>query len=149
MSPYTLADAIRDEFERTHPNGKNTLLCGQCRRRKDREDFRETPWHGRAEVCQRCEGMTWVALQYEQQRWALEQERAKVRMLRRHVQRIRFRRLVASVPSSADALRAHHQPYHDALERRLPFYSAAYASLPWDEIRRSVKRKRLMKEMTR
>lgn len=147
---YTLADAIRDEFERTHPNGTNTLLCvGLCRRRKDREEFRETPWHGRAGACKRCEGVTWAVLQYEKQRWALEQEREKVRMLRRHVQRIRFRRLLASVPSSADALRAYHRPYYDALERRQRFYSAAYASLPWDEIRRSVKRKRLTKEMTR
>jgi sterol desaturase/sphingolipid hydroxylase (fatty acid hydroxylase superfamily) len=57
--------------------------------------------------------------------------------------------MLGSVPSSTDAHRAHHQPYYDALERRQSFYSAAYASLPWDEIRRSAKRKRLTKEMTR
>lgn len=88
---YTLADAIRDEFERKHPRGKNTFLCvGLCRRRKDREEFRETPWHGRAAACKRCEGVAWLILQYEQQRWALEQEREKTRMLRRHVQRLRY-----------------------------------------------------------
>ncbi|WP_326812121.1 hypothetical protein [Streptomyces scopuliridis] len=50
----TLADAVRAQFERDHPRGKNTLLCvGLCRQRKDREDFRETPWHGRAANYQR------------------------------------------------------------------------------------------------
>lgn len=105
---YTLADAIRDEFERKHPRGKNTLKCTQCHRRKDREDFRETPWHGRAAACQRCEGVTWMVLQYERQRWALEQEREKVRMLRRHVQRLRYAhfrpRYVMGWPSTVSPL---------------------------------------------
>lgn len=145
----TLADAIRDHFELTHPNGKNTLLCAQCRRRKDREDFRETPWHGRAAACKRCEGMSWVALRYEDQRWLLEQEREKTRMLRRHVQRQRFRLLLATAPRSADVLRGIEQPYFDALERAQRRYTAAFASLPWDEMTRPKRRQRLTKETIR
>lgn len=100
MKSYTLADAIRNEFERTHPRGKNTLLCvGLCRRRKDREDFRETPWHGRAASCKSCEGWRYRDELYERQRWALEQERAKVVMLIRHVQRLRLQRIVERAPS--------------------------------------------------
>ena len=95
---YTLADAIRAEFERTHPNGKNTLLCEQCRRRLDREDFRETPWHGRAHACKSCEGMRWVDELRLRQTWELEQERAKVVMLVRHVQRLRLQRIVERAP---------------------------------------------------
>ncbi|PPS86443.1 hypothetical protein [Streptomyces sp. MH60] len=143
---YTLADAVRDEFERTHPRGKNTLKCVQCYRRKDREEFRETPWHGRAAACKRCEGVTWMVLQYEQQRWALEQEREKTRMLRRHVQRLRFQRILASVPSSAAALRAAEQPYMDALERAHLRMSAAVATLPIPNPERRLKRARLTKE---
>ncbi len=146
---YTLADAIRDEFERTHPGGKNTLLCvGLCRRRKDREEFRETPWHGRAAACRNCEGVTvsWLVLRYEQQRWALEQEREKVRMLRRHIQRLRFQRILASVPSSAHALRAVEQPYMDALERAHLRMSAAVATLHIPNPERRIRRARLTKE---
>ncbi|MYR43092.1 hypothetical protein [Streptomyces sp. SID5910] len=105
---YTLADAIRDEFRRTHPGNRGVLKCTSCYRRKDREEFRETPWHGRAAACKRCEGVTWLILQYEQQRWALAQEREKTRMLRRHVQRLRFAhyrpRYVMGWPSSARPL---------------------------------------------
>ncbi|MEU3729973.1 hypothetical protein AB0E81_11270 [Streptomyces sp. NPDC033538] len=142
---YTLADAIRDEFERTHPGNRGVLKCTHCYRRKDREDFRETPWHGRAAACQRCEGVTWIVLQYEQQRWALEQERERTRMLRRHVQRLRFRRLLTSVPSTADTFAAYHQPYYDALERAQHRWGAALAtmSVPNPERR---KRARLTKE---
>ncbi|MBT2412664.1 hypothetical protein J7I94_19210 [Streptomyces sp. ISL-12] len=152
---YTLADAIRDEFERTHLRGTSTLLCVACRRRKDREDFRETPWHGRAAACKRCEGVTWLILQYEQQqRWALEQEREKVRMLRRHVQHLRYRRLLASVPSSADAFAAYHQPYYDALERAQQRWGAVWATAldpgaferPEPKIKQRATRTRLTKE---
>ncbi|MDH6625756.1 hypothetical protein M2271_003567 [Streptomyces sp. LBL] len=147
---YTLADAIRAEFERTHPNGKDTLLCvGLCRRRKDREDFRETPWHGRAAACRRCEGSSWLQLRYEEQLWKLEQEREKVRMLRRHVARQRFRLLLATAPRTADVLQAYEQPYYDAVERAQRRYTAAFASLPWDEMPRPKKRARLTKENTR
>ncbi|MEU1037670.1 hypothetical protein [Streptomyces sp. NPDC005907] len=85
----TLADAIRAEFERTHPRGKNTLKCTSCYRRKDRQDFRETPWHGRAAACKRCEGMDWLALRYEEQLWKLEQERERTRALRRGLTLVR------------------------------------------------------------
>jgi hypothetical protein len=155
---YTLADAIRAQFERTHPGGKNTLLCvGLCRRRKDREDFRETPWHGRAASCKRCEGVTWMVLQYEYQRWALEQEREKTRMLRRHVQRLRY----AHVPqryvmahSSADTFAAYHQPYYDALERAQQRWGAVWATAldpgvferPAPKIKQRATRTRLTKE---
>ncbi|MFF1625589.1 hypothetical protein [Streptomyces sp. NPDC058272] len=96
----TLADAIRDAFERAHPRGKNTLLCvGLCRRRKDRGDFRETPWHGRAAECKSCEGLRYRDELYEQQRWELEQQRTKVLMLIRHIQRLRLQRIVERAPS--------------------------------------------------
>lgn len=95
---YTLADAIRAQFEREHPNGKNTLLCDQCRCRKDRTDFRETPWRGRAADCKSCEGMRWVDELRLRQTWELEQERAKVRMLRRHVAQLRIQRVTRRYP---------------------------------------------------
>lgn len=148
--PYTLADAIRDEFERTHPNGKNTLLCiGLCRRRKDREEFRETPWHGRAAECGRCEGLRYVDELRLRQAWELEQERVKVRMLVRHVQRLRMQRILTPVVRSADAFAAHHQPYYDALERGQRRWLAAYMSLPEPSFRMRSKRTRLTKETTR
>jgi hypothetical protein len=99
VSPYTLADAIRDEFERTHPRGKNTLLCDSCRRRKDRNDFRETPWHGRTAQCKSCDGWRYKDELNLRDRWLLEQERAKVLMLIRHVQRLRLQRIVERAPS--------------------------------------------------
>lgn len=96
---YTLADAIRAEFERTHPNGKNTLKCTSCYRRKDREDFRETPWHGRAASCTRCEGLRYVDEVHARRMWELEQERAKTVMLMRHIQRLRVQRVMERAPS--------------------------------------------------
>jgi hypothetical protein len=91
---YTLADAVRDQFKRDHPHGKNALFCDQCRNTKDREDFRETPWHGRAACCKSCEGMRWVDELRLRQTWELEQERAKVVMLIRHIQRLRLQRII-------------------------------------------------------
>lgn len=94
----------------SRPEGRTvtTLKCVNCLRRKPRTEFRETPWHGRAAACGRCEGVTWMVLQYEQQRWALEQEREKTRMLRRHIQRLRYAhfrpRYVMGWPSSANSL---------------------------------------------
>ncbi|MFJ5103201.1 hypothetical protein [Streptomyces sp. NPDC088554] len=121
----TLANAIRLQFERDHPNGKNTLLCvGLCRQRKDRTDFRETPWHGRAASCIRCEtfpgpaGRSLWHLTYDARlHWELEQSRAKLHMYRRFASWLKLQRLMASVPRSADVLRAHEQPYMDAIER--------------------------------
>lgn len=99
MRIYTLADAIREQFERDHPHGKNTLLCDSCRRRKDRNDFRETPWHGRAAACKSCEGWRYRDELYARQSWELEQERAKVLTLIRHVQRLRLQRIIERAPS--------------------------------------------------
>lgn len=146
---YTLADAIRAEFERTHPNGKNTLLCEQCRRRKDREDFRETPWHGRAATCKSCEGMRWTDELRLRQTWELEQERAKVVMLVRHIGRLRMQRILTPLVRSGDAFEAHHQPYYDALERAQRRWLAAFMTLPIPEFERRQKRARLTQERTR
>lgn len=93
----TLADAVRAQFERDHPHGKNTLLCDRCRRRKDRTDFRETPWHGRAADCRDCERMRYTDELNIRDRWLLEQERARSRMLLRHVQRLRLQRILTPV----------------------------------------------------
>ncbi|MEU0860637.1 hypothetical protein ABZ352_35520 [Streptomyces griseofuscus] len=92
---YTLSDAIRDQFERDHPNGKNTLLCLWCRRRKDRLDFRETPWHGRAAACEQCERLTYWELEGERSRWQLDQARETARGLRRGLRLIRVAQLRA------------------------------------------------------
>lgn len=146
---YTLAVAIRDEFERTHPRGTNTLLCDSCRRRKDRNDFRETPWHGRAARCKSCEGLGWLDEMFLQQRWELEQERAKVVMLVRHVQRLRLQRILTPMVRSADAFEAHHQPYYDAMERAQRRWLAAFMTLPIPEFQTRQKRTRLMQERKR
>ncbi|KUN16539.1 hypothetical protein AQJ23_44915 [Streptomyces antibioticus] len=126
---YTLADAIRREFERTHPRGKNTLLCGGlCRRRKDREEFRETPWHGRRAECRDCDGMRYVDELALRDRWLLEQERERTRMYRRHIAYLRLRRILDRVPgSSADAMRAHMEPYERAVQRASERWTRALA----------------------
>jgi len=146
----TLADAIRAQFDRDHPNGKNTLLCdGLCRRRKDREDFRETPWRGRAAACKSCEGLRYDDEIRIRQTWELEQERAKVRMLVRHVQRLRHQRILTPMVRSADVFEAYHQPYYDALERAQRRWLAAYMTLPIPEFEQRPKRQRLTKENAR
>ncbi|MET9126924.1 hypothetical protein [Streptomyces sp. NPDC004528] len=115
---YTLADAIRDDFNRKHPRGKNTLLCdGLCRRRKDRLDFRETPWHGRAAQCKSCEGMRYADEMNLRDRWLLEQERGRTRMHRRHISYLRLRRVIDRAPRSADVVRAYEEPYMRAVAR--------------------------------
>ncbi|MFJ3084450.1 hypothetical protein ACIPJG_32500 [Streptomyces halstedii] len=121
---YTLADAIRDQFERDHPHGKNTLFCADgCRRVKDRLDFRETPWHGRAARCLDCEGYgigggssLWKREIEERTRWDLEQAREKLRMYQRYAQWLRLQRLLAVAPRTADVMRAGEQPYVGAVE---------------------------------
>ncbi|MET7939665.1 hypothetical protein [Streptomyces sp. NPDC005302] len=125
---YTLADAIRAEFERTHPRGKNTLLCdGRCRRRKDRNDFRETPWHGRAAQCKSCEGTRYTDELNIRDRWLLEQERERTRMHRRHIAYLRMRRIFDHVPASADALREIEEPYMRAVQRASERWKRALA----------------------
>ncbi|MGW6855824.1 hypothetical protein [Streptomyces xanthophaeus] len=115
---YTLADAIRDDFQRRHPSNKNTLLCvGLCRRRKDRQDFRETPWHGRASRCRSCEGNAWQEQFDAKQAWELRQAREKLRAYQRYARALRFRLLLKQGPTSAEALTAQEKPYLDAVER--------------------------------
>lgn len=114
----TLADASRAQFERDHPRGKSTLLCvGLCRRRKDREDFRELPTHGRAASCMSCEGHTWRHTINDRTYWELEQARQKLRMYQRYAARLRLRLILASAPHTADVIRAYEQPFVDAVER--------------------------------
>ncbi|MGW1268176.1 hypothetical protein [Streptomyces sp. NPDC002491] len=146
---YTLADAIRAQFERTHPRGKNTLLCNSCRRRKDRTDFRETPWHGRAAACMSCEGMRYTEELNLRDRWLLEQERAKSRMLLRHIQRLRLQRILTPMVRSADAFAAHHQPHYDVVERAQRRFLAALVTLPPAALEPRQKRARLTKERKR
>lgn len=94
------------------------LYCVRCLLRKPRTDFRETPWHGRAAACMRCEAFRYVDELFERQRWQLEQERAKVRMYRRYVSYLQFRRLLELAQvSTADAARAVEEPYRRVLAR--------------------------------
>ncbi|WP_425837397.1 hypothetical protein [Streptomyces fractus] len=87
---YTLADAVREQFERDHPRGRNTLLCEQCRRRKDRMAFRETPWHGRAARCMSCEGEQWWKSRHERAYWELAQAREKLRAYQRYAAFLKY-----------------------------------------------------------
>jgi hypothetical protein len=143
----TLADAVRLEFERTHPNGKNTLLCvGLCRRRKDREDFRETPWHGRAASCKSCEtfpgpaGRTLWQLEYNERReWELEQAREKLRAWQRYAHHLRFQLLIARIPKTADAITERERPFVEAIERRTTVLSAAWADA-WSRVTEEIAR---------
>ncbi|MGW6638492.1 hypothetical protein [Streptomyces cyaneofuscatus] len=130
---YTLADAVRAQFERDHPGGKNTLLCvGLCRRRKDRKDFRETPWHGRAAACLDCEGYgiggdrLWDRTYNERTLWNLEQAREKLRTYQRYASRLRAERydgywigaLMRSGPTFADVVEAREGSLTRAAEAR-------------------------------
>ncbi|KDQ65731.1 hypothetical protein [Streptomyces sp. NTK 937] len=130
---YTLADAVRDQFERDHPNGKNTLLCvGLCRRRKDRRDFREMPWHGRAARCLDCEGYgiggdrLWDRTYNDRVAWDLVQAREKLRMYQRYAQRLRAERydgywvgaLAGAGPTTAELIEAHEGPFWRLVEAR-------------------------------
>ncbi|MEV4037704.1 hypothetical protein [Streptomyces umbrinus] len=142
----TLAYVLRTRYD----NDPTALLCvGLCRRRKPRIDFRETPWHGRAAECARCEGLRYVDEIRIRQTWELEQERAKVRMLVRHIQRLRHQRILTPMVRSADVFEAYHQPYYDALERAQRRWLAAYMTLPIPEFEQRPKRQRLTKENAR
>jgi hypothetical protein len=108
-----------------HARDRTALLCtGLCGRHKPREEFRETPWHGRAAACIRCEtfpgpaGKSLWQLDYDDRlHWQLEQTRQKLHMYQRYAQRLRLRLLLASAPRSADLIRAREQPFMDAIER--------------------------------
>lgn len=83
------------EDDRTH------LLCaGLCRRHRPREEFRETPWHGRAASCIRCEtfpgpaGRSQWQIEHEERiRWELAQAREKLRAYQRYAQTLRLDRI--------------------------------------------------------
>lgn len=91
---------------RAEARNPTALRCvGGCCRRKPREEFRETPWHGRAAACKSCEGATWLTSHYEELRWKLGQEREKTRMLRSYIQRLRFRKRLTE-----DRTWRHHNP---------------------------------------
>ncbi|MGW0468308.1 hypothetical protein ACWDX6_24035 [Streptomyces sp. NPDC003027] len=101
------------EDDRTH------LLCvGLCRRRKPREEFRETPWHGRAASCKRCEtfpgptGRSLWHVEYDERReWELVQAREKLRMYQRYAQRLRLERIFRSTVTSEEAFSAAMAPH--------------------------------------
>ncbi|MFB8071100.1 hypothetical protein [Streptomyces californicus] len=111
----------------------NTLLCaGLCRQRKDSEDFRETPWHGRAASCIRCEtfpgpaGRSLWQTEYDaRMHWNLEQTREKLRMYQRYAQRLRAERYdgrwvraFGISGLSAQLVEAQEAPYRSAVEAR-------------------------------
>ncbi|MFJ6636596.1 hypothetical protein ACIQMR_35310 [Streptomyces sp. NPDC091376] len=89
----SLAEAVQREFERTHPGGKGALLCVQCRRRKDRLEFRETPWHGRAACCSSCEGDQWRQHLDARTWWELVQAREKLRAYQRYASYLKLQQL--------------------------------------------------------
>ncbi|MFE7399584.1 hypothetical protein [Streptomyces sp. NPDC057557] len=104
---------------------RTQLKCaGPCFRRKPREEFRETPWHGRAARCLSCEGDKyrtggrWKRELDARTHWELEQAREKLRMYQRYAATLRLQRMVASAPSSADAFRAHMRPWERVMEAR-------------------------------
>ncbi|MET9480964.1 hypothetical protein [Streptomyces sp. NPDC006638] len=129
----TLADATRHGFERTHPRGKNTLLCvGLCRQRKDRLDFRELPTHGRAASCMSCEGYTWRHTYDDRVQWQLDQAREKLRMYQRYAAFLKYANfrpryvMGLDASTSADAFRAYESPYRAVLERSARKWTAAW-----------------------
>jgi hypothetical protein len=138
-----LATAPAEVFERAadlyeeryrHARDRTALLCtGLCRRHKPREDFRETPWHGRAAACIRCETFPgpagrslWQTTQDARTYWELEQAREKLRMYQRFAQQLKRQRyddypvrlvMGMDAPTSGDYFRAREQPYMDVIER--------------------------------
>ncbi|MFB7919379.1 hypothetical protein [Streptomyces sp. NPDC056061] len=86
--------------------GRKVLLCvGRCRRRLPREEFRETPWHGRAAACVRCETFPgyagrsfWQIEQDERIHWELRQVREKLRMYQRYAARLKAERYDGWLP---------------------------------------------------
>jgi hypothetical protein len=132
-----------------HRDDPTALLCASCHWRKPRDEFRETPWHGRAAACKSCEGMHYTDEIRIRQAWLLEQEREKTVMLVRHIQRLRMQRVLTPLVRSGDAFVEAHQPYYDALERAQRRWLAAFMSLPAPEFERRPKRQRLTQERKR
>jgi hypothetical protein len=116
------------------------LLCvGLCRRRKPRTEFRETPWHGRAARCLRCEswssGEARAKEEYERQAWELAQAREKLRTYQRYARALKLRLLMKSIPPSADVLTAQEKPFYDALERAVVRQTHAWAAVVGTAVR--------------
>jgi hypothetical protein len=117
-----------------HARDRTALLCtGLCRRHKPREEFRETPWHGRAAACIRCEtfpgpaGKSLWQIDYDDRlHWELEQTRQKLHMYQRYAQRLKAERYggypvriaLGMGQTSGEFIRAYEAPFMDAVERR-------------------------------
>jgi hypothetical protein len=116
-----------------HARDRTALLCtGLCRRHKPREEFRETPWHGRAAACIRCETFPgpagrslWQTTQDARTYWELEQAREKLRMYQRFAQQLKRQRYDYPVrialgvgQTSGEFFSAYEAPFVDAIERR-------------------------------
>jgi hypothetical protein len=125
-----------------YANDPTALLCtGLCRRHKPREEFRETPWHGRAAACIRCETFPgpagrslWQTTQDARTYWELEQAREKLRMYQRFAQQLKRQRydgppvrivMDMGAPTSGDYFRAREQPFMDVIERSQRKWAAA------------------------
>ncbi|OSC76499.1 hypothetical protein B5180_01715 [Streptomyces sp. BF-3] len=123
------------EFRTAYRSGdRDTLLCtGLCRRRKPRDEFRTTPWHGKAAECIRCEtfpgpaGRSLWQTEYDaRMHWNLEQAREKLRMYQRYAQRLRAERydgawvaaFTAMGQTSTDVFEAHETPWRRLVEAR-------------------------------
>ncbi|MFC8583206.1 hypothetical protein ACFUGD_01310 [Streptomyces sp. NPDC057217] len=95
-------------------------------RRRPREEFRETPWHGRAASCIRCETFPGPAgrsqrqiEQEERTHWEHAQTRAKLRMYQRYAQTLRLERIprkimfgMGPIPSTWEEFSARMAPYY-------------------------------------
>ncbi|WP_327379417.1 hypothetical protein [Streptomyces sp. NBC_01212] len=124
------------EYRATYSSARDrtALLCtGLCRRHKPRTDFRETPWHGRAAACIRCETFPgpagrslWQVTQDARAQWELEQTRQKLRAYQRYVQILRLHRLINDIPRSSDVVRAHLRPWERVVEARRRKCAAAW-----------------------
>ncbi|GGY88813.1 hypothetical protein CP967_31280 [Streptomyces nitrosporeus] len=123
------------EYRTTYrSDDRATLLCvGLCRRRKPRDEFRTTPWHGKAASCIRCEtfpgpaGRSLWQIEHDARVCRdLEQAREKLRMYQRYAAKLRAERyasawvaaFTATSPTSADAFEAHKAPFNRAVETR-------------------------------
>lgn len=107
-------DAARAEYETRYRPGPGRLKCAGCKAVRPSVDFREMPWHGRSESCKRCEGGY---------RWDL-----RIMAKSRYIRALRIRLLLASGPTSADALTTLERPYHDALTRAVAWQT--WAAVP-------------------
>jgi len=136
-APAEVFESAADLCEKRYryARDRTALLCtGLCRRHKPREEFRETPWHGRAAACIACETFPgpagrslWQTTQDARTYWELEQAREKLRMYQRFAQQLKRQRydgpplrivMGMDSPTSADYFRAREQPLMAAIERR-------------------------------